>query len=688
MEENQTGQKPTTETDPLTTEEPEIQAPPKANPQDKIIKILLPVIIFLLIFIIVGGSYIFIKSRQKPGPPGPTPTPPVISEKIGFEKFASEEEFVAYLEEVAGAAVEFFGVPRMMLEGRFEALEMPAPVAEIGAAPERVSETTVQVRGIDEPDIVKTDGKEIYFSSTFPVFFAPGRPVPILEERILPPPERGETKVIKAFPPAELVKETEIEKSGNLLLEKDILVIFTDDNKIYGFDVSDPKLPTEKWKVELEDNNFLVDARLYQGKIYFLTSTRIDTVRPCPIVPLTFGGQQFSIRCTDIYHPLINVPVDVTYTAFIVNPATGEIDKSVSFIGSSGASVLYMSKNALYATYTYYEDVIDFLYQFFLEKGEDLVPASLVEKLKNLKDYDISAQAKLVEFQTIYEQYLNSLSNDERLRIENEFTNRMEDYTQEHMRELEKTGIVKISLDNFDVLATGSIPGRPLNQFSLDEYQNYLRIATTVGERMFSVGESANDVYVLSTALEQVGSVINLGLGERIYSVRFIEDKGYLVTFREIDPFFVLDLSDPNQPKVKGELKIPGYSSYLHPITKDKILGVGKEGSQIKISLFDVVSPDNPSEISKYTLDEFWSDILNTHHAFLLDKDHSVFFLPGSRGGYVFSYQGNELKLTKAVADISARRAIYINDYMYIIGDNKLVVLNEVDWEQINQLEF
>ncbi|MFQ6050053.1 MAG: beta-propeller domain-containing protein, partial [Candidatus Paceibacterales bacterium] len=230
---------------------------------------------------------------------------------------------------------------------------------------------------------------------------------------------------------------------------------------------------------------------------------------------------------------------------------------------------------------------------------------------------------------------------------------------------------------------------------SWDEYTNYLRVAITVGEGMFGwrlgIGgrrESANDVYILDNDLKITGALQNLGLEERIYSARFIEDKGYLVTFRQIDPFFVLDLSDPKNPQLKGELKIPGYSSYLHPITKDKILGVGKEGSKVKISLFDVESPENPTEVSKYTLDEYWSDILNTHHAFLLDKKHQIFFLPGGKGGYVFSYQDNQLKLIKAVSNIRARRAIYLNDYLYIIGDDKLVVLNEVDWERVNEVEF
>ncbi|MEA3560689.1 MAG: beta-propeller domain-containing protein, partial [Candidatus Omnitrophota bacterium] len=94
-------------------------------------------------------------------------------------------------------------------------------------------------------------------------------------------------------------------------------------------------------------------------------------------------------------------------------------------------------------------------------------------------------------------------------------------------------------------------------------------------------------------------------------------------------------------PELKGELKIPGYSSYLHPINKDRILGMGKEGSKVKVSLFDVELASNPKEADKYILDEYWSDVLNTHHAFLLDAKHKIFFLPGHKGGYIFSYEKN-----------------------------------------------
>ncbi len=227
----------------------------------------------------------------------------------------------------------------------------------------------------------------------------------------------------------------------------------------------------------------------------------------------------------------------------------------------------------------------------------------------------------------------------------------------------------------------------------MDEYQDNLRIATTTGRSNILPGfgrrgESFNDVYILDENLKQTGSVLNLGLTEQIYSVRFIEDKGYVVTFRRIDPFYVLNLADPQKPQLKGELKIPGYSSYLHPINKDKILGIGEEDNKVKISLFDVSDPSNPTETAKYNLDEYFSEIAQTHHAFLLDDKFKIFFLPGSRGGYIFSYDNNQLELVKAVSNIRARRAIFINDYLYIIGDDRIIVINETDWQEVNQLKF
>jgi uncharacterized secreted protein with C-terminal beta-propeller domain len=182
--------------------------------------------------------------------------------------------------------------------------------------------------------------------------------------------------------------------------------------------------------------------------------------------------------------------------------------------------------------------------------------------------------------------------------------------------------------------------------------------------------------------------VTDLGKGERIYAVRFLAEKGYVVTFKQVDPFYILDLSNPDSPQLAGELKIPGYSSYLHPIGRDRVLGIGKEDNMMKVSLFDVSDDRNPRELSKYQLDEYWSELLTTHHAFLLDEKYQVFFMPGSKGGYVFSYANDQLKLAKALSQDQVQRALFLNDYLYVISENQITVLNEKDWQVVKELDL
>jgi inhibitor of cysteine peptidase len=640
-----------------------------------------------------------------------------------IQHFSSETDFKNYLEK--GKNFSSFNTSRMlggmsgaqfspMTESLTPNTSFSGPTQGAGATtktdnlaapagPERVSETNVQVAGIDEPDIVKTNGEDIFLSNP------QSQIMPMLDSRavcvpggaggcVTPPVKTGSGEInnIKAFPIDELKAEGKIENSGNLLLKDNILAVlpensyFGSQNKIVGYDVNDPKSPKEKWSVELKGNSQISSARLYGDKIYLVTKNIIKADHPCPFEPLSVNGKTFSVSCIEIYHPVAPISTDITYTVTALDMGTGEAKDATTFVGSSGDSVVYMSPDSIYATYYYSGDFIKFAADFFND-NKDLVPDWVNEKINKLAGYDIGASAKMTEFSDVLNRYQNSLSSDDRMKTENELRNRMEKYFALHKRELEKTGIVKISVDGLNVEASGVVPGKPLNQFSLDEYQNYLRIATTVGQGWWGFGfggtrDSANDVYVLDGELRTTGSVTDLGAQEKIYSARFIEDKGYLVTFRQIDPFFVLDLSDPANPEKSGELKIPGYSSYLHPIARNVILGIGQEDARVKISLFDVSSPENPKELSNYKLEEYWTEAANNHHAFLQDAQHQIFFLPGSKGGYIFSYANNQLKLAKTIADIQVKRAVYINDYLYVIGNNQMTVLDENNWEKVGEL--
>lgn len=634
-------------------------------------------------------------------------------------KFKSEQDFKDY---IANAESETLSTRNPLLSERSMGLEefgvgdIPAntglrspSISESKSAPDRVSGTNVQVLGIDEPDIVKTDGSEIYFSQAgfydaIPILSPSSEEFsdsedeetvessPIIpESKVLPiiPKNNNEVKIIKSFPPSDLSVIGKIDKNGNLLLSKDALVVFSGQT-VLGYNISDPKAPKKVWEIELKKNNQLVEARLYNDTFYMVTQEYITISRPCPLEPFSENGRAYSIPCAEIYYPGIPINADVTFTATAIDIGSGKASNTTSFVGSSGDSIVYMSNSSIYITYPYPVDSLGYTYRF-LQENKDLYPAEVVEKIGKLQGYDISASSKFNELITIISRYQSSLSSDESLKLENETENRSKDYMKKHKRELQQTGIVKLDVKDLGLAGNGIIPGTLLNQFSMDEYDNHLRVAVTVGGGWFggvggSISENANDIYVLDSNVKEVGSVKDLGVEERIYSVRFIGDQGYIVTFKQIDPFFVLDLSNHKNPQVKGELKIPGYSSYLHPLGKDRILGIGKEDNKVKLSLFDVSNSQNPIEESKYSLDEYWSEVLDTQYAFLQDEKHGVFFMPGRKGAYVFSYKNDELKLAKAISEVQAKRALYINDYLYIIGNDKIVVLNENDWEKVNQL--
>ncbi|HUW22143.1 MAG TPA: beta-propeller domain-containing protein [Candidatus Bathyarchaeia archaeon] len=648
--------------------------------------------LFLSLFLIAGG---FFWNRQKKAPSESlktktaTQSQPIFTFKPGIEKFKSEDEFRNYLQKAPSGLTDPFNTGLLRLNQE-PASFSPAESfdQEKGWSPERVSGTNVQVKGIDEPDIVKTDGSDIYFSSTFYAYPLVRQPGLIQEEKIAGP--KDQVQVINAFPPASLSLRTPISKRGDLLINDKSLVIFT-DSQIYGFDISDSANPKEKWVIQFKDQNKLVSARLYQKEIYTVIKQTINPGKPCPITPMTQGQTEISLSCNEIYRPLAAVPLDAVYTIFVTDPNTGKVKDTLAFAGPADSSLIYMSPKSLYLTYFCQSGLADFYYAFLEQEGKGLIPAWIFERIAELKEYQISEQSKMVEISLALQQLYNSLDEEQRKQLENSLQQQMDAFYRKNKRELEKTGIVKINLTKLEVVAAAGVPGHLLNQFSLDEYRDNLRLAVTIGDTFigsFGGGQSANDVYVLDKDLKVTGSIRDLGLGEQIYSARFIEDKGYLVTFRQVDPFHILDLSQPRNPQLAGELKVPGYSSYLHPIDSKYILGIGEEGSRVKISLFNVLSASNPVEEDKYLLDQFWSDILQTHHAFLIDPKYKVFFLPASNGGYVFSYRDNKLELKAEVKDIVARRAVYINDYLYIIADDRIVVLDEKSWQEIKQISF
>jgi uncharacterized secreted protein with C-terminal beta-propeller domain len=185
-------------------------------------------------------------------------------------------------------------------------------------------------------------------------------------------------------------------------------------------------------------------------------------------------------------------------------------------------------------------------------------------------------------------------------------------------------------------VASGTVPGRLLNQFSMSEFEGVLRVATTVD--VTSGGMSESFVHTLTTEgdeLRPLAAVGGLGRGEQIYAVRFLGPTAYVVTFRQVDPLYVLDLTDPAAPALRGELKIPGYSAYLHPVGDGLLLGVGQDATDTgqtlgtQLSLFDVTDPANPLRVATLPIGGS-SDAEWDHRAFLFWPADGTIVIPVS----------------------------------------------------------
>lgn len=282
---------------------------------------------------------------------------------------------------------------------------------------------------------------------------------------------------------------------------------------------------------------------------------------------------------------------------------------------------------------------------------------------------------------------------------------------------------IHVQDSNMTCEARGTVPGHERNQFSMDEYDDYFRIETTTWTQDWTI---QTNLYVLNMNLSVVGRLEGLAPGEDFHSARFMGNRAYLVTFEKIDPLFVIDLSQPTNPSVLGELHIPGYSDYLHPYDETHLIGVGKHTVEadegdfawyqgIKISLFDVSNVTNPVQIDNFIIGDRGSDspVLYDHKAFLFDKSKNLLVIPvleakidrskypgevpphayGEhvwQGAYVFDvslFHGFVLKgrITHLKNGISiyeesywVKRSLYIEDVLYTVSNRK-VKLNMLD---------
>ena len=585
------------------------------------------------------------------------------------------------------------------------------------------SQTNVQVAGVDEPDVVKTDGTYLYVVSN------------------------GKIIIVKAYPTEDADIECEITFNDSVYVQNvfisDLrLVVFAEtyDHPVYKGGAID-EMSSSVWysspdtyiKIfDLEDITTPVlvkdivvggsysGARMIEDFVYVIT-TQYSYNYDIPdgdqvVIPRIMVNDEIKeVPLSDIHY--VDIPEKSSTLTNIVSvnihDDADEVHAEVFLLGNS--HTLYVSKSNIYVVYStgYYDYVM--LEELIDELLMPTLPESIKEEFKLVDTLSLEDYQKKTVTEWILQNYVDSMDENQKQAIAKVI-----------VRQTERTIIHRISIADGKIQyeAQGSIPGFVQNQFSLSEYDGYLRVSTTIEGWMvryyLSSIESQNNVYVLDMDLEIVGSLEDLASGEQIYATRFIGDKCYLVTFKQIDPFFVIDLSEPTNPEVLGELKIPGYSTYLHPYDETHIIGIGRDDEKVKISLFDVSDLENPIELSKYEIendDEDWywaqSSALYEHKAFLFDKEKNLLVIPvgdySKESAYVFDISvegGIELKGT-ITHDIEAepeeeydlwddyymgnygnsiKRTLYIEDVLYTVSDN-MVKMNDLETlEEINNI--
>ncbi len=655
------------------------------------------------------------------------PSPTTNDDQTQLKKFSSVDELKSYLKESADMGGSFYGY-----SGSFSVNTRTIDSSESISGPTAMksteySTTNIQVDGVDEADTIKNDDKYIYTISG------------------------NNITIIDAHPAdsAKIVSKTEVNGTpSQIFVNKDRLIVFVKENYAYpyygeavGITKSSfvPNYNSQKTMVNIYDikdrsnpmlekeyslDGYYYNSRMIKNYVYTITNQAVYDFEnpsiPDSVYRCTGGENEMMPKaskpsCFNLWY--FDRPDSSHQFTIItsINIETGEQESKVFVLGNS--QTLYVSKDNIYVTYTRSLTILDFLDKM-IDGINPLLPKNIGNRVNEIKESSLfSNSEKMSAMVRVVDNYTKTLSPEQRLEFQKKMENKTLELQEELAKEMEKTIIHKISINNgkIEYITQGEAPGNVLNQFSMDEYNGYLRIATTTDNWRTA---SKNHVYVLDKTLKIVGKLEDLAKGERIYSVRFLGDKGYMVTFRQIDPLFVIDLA-PTNPKVLGFLKIPGVSDYIHPYDETHIIGLGRDATEqgrikgLKLALFDVSNVENPKEISSFIIGESgtYSEAIYDHKAFLFSKAKNLLVIPASvtenntynafQGAYVFNINiedgihlkgriTHENKTTENkyyyeyLSQVS--RSLYIGNVLYTVS-KKMIKANDLeDLKELNNI--
>ncbi|MBR6503125.1 MAG: beta-propeller domain-containing protein [Clostridia bacterium] len=544
------------------------------------------------------------------------------------------------------------------------------------AEKEDFSTTTEQVEGVTEADIVKTDGEYIYYinDTTLSIVKADGKNSTLISQ-------------------TELSNSISKDLYGEMFLKDDRIIILKTEYYASASNLKDDMVSSSPY-VMYDYNGY--DS--YKQKVLIEIYDISNKSNPKKVASSCQDGTYHTSRMIGDYIYIISNCYINVYNIDKDDPAT-----FVPSTETNGVSKLVPA---------------DSIYRY---EGESYSSCYTVISAFNYKDGTLSDTSSILGgTDNIYCSQNNIILADVRY---NDLYDENEQKKVNYVVESTVISKLAISGGNIEYKTSGKIDGTLNNQFFIDEYNGYFRFVTTVtkgSEKRYKFENSVEEVVsytqvtsaaltVLDSELKKVGEITDLAAGERVYSVRFMGDTAYFVTFRQTDPLFSADLSDPTNPKILGELKIPGFSEYMYPYGDGLLLGFGMDADEItgrtsdlKLSMFNIQDPANVTEQDKTIVNGCqYSPALSNHKAMLVNPSKNLIGFAATEDWrnekyMIYEYTGDSFAL-RAVLDINNQynyyamtdiRGLFVGNYFYVVSDQSLQVFDINTFEPLAKVNF
>ncbi len=521
------------------------------------------------------------------------------------------------------------------------------------------SETNNQVKGIDEGDIIKTDGNYIYTLSNNALF------------------------VVKAYPENKIKKVLELRFNSTtdfvrdlLLFDGKLLLILNHYDYTSGYLYNRGSTSVKVYSTAgLDSGEGLKElSQLSFAGSYYKSRKKGSSAY---ILTQKAGYRVMPMTKAYYFNMPYRSPVELDVNAISIDNMKTATKK---FIVDTDITSLYMSENNIYLAFRKYIDRYEIEESWLVNVSYSYLNDSekaLVSEILSINPQILSANEKKEKIYNVFQRALLRLGEDERKKLILE-SQKMTNKTLEKIHYLDYTYIIKLSYDglNLNIKGNADVPGNIVNQFSLGEFGGNLAAVTTSRSRWENGTTLYKDrvgLFVFDKSMRLKSKIDNVVSDERVYSSRFVGSYLFLVTYKQVDPFFVISLEDPDKPKVEGYVKIPGYSNYLHMYDNNTVIGIGSDNSKLKIELYDISDIKNPKAVARFLNDDSsYSKAQYDHHAFLLDSKKGLLVLPvisygygrwdkskGYAGAFVFNITKDRIIL-KGLIDHTKNNSVYL----------------------------